>query len=124
MQVNEVVIRAGLGGDLRYYLDVGNCRLVASSSSLFQLGLAFYHVSVGNWGLEPPGIGVDVDDLRVYSMSSESSVSSSHQFSGDNPTPRWVRVLLFESRLGDLFLAGLECWLGLGVVCVGDLYQQ
>jgi len=34
---------------------------------------------------------------------------------------RWVPRMLFESRLGDSFLAWLEARLGLAVVRVGDL---
>jgi hypothetical protein len=121
MQVQNVVIRPGLGGDLRYYLGLGDFTVVASKSSLLKIGLAFYHVAIGNWGVDASGIGVDVDDLTVYVVSSESSVLSNRQFSDQSSTPRWVVRLVFNNRMADLVLSLFERWLGLAVVCVADL---
>ena len=119
----DVRICKGLGVDDNYYVSLGKVTVVISKVGLFKLGLAFYHVAMGNWELDDVGERVDVPELRVvcgltcYNVkSSKTPKSASHQFLVQTPTtPRAVTWLLFETRLGGLALSLLERVLGLAV---------
>lgn len=116
-----VCIKKGLGADERFYVALDGVTLAVSKVTLFKLGLAFYHVAMGNRQLDGFGEWVDVPDLQVYRISSESSESSNRQDLPQTPTPRWVSRALFETRPGERLLAILERGLGLAVVEAGWL---
>mgnify|MGYP001255138710 CR=1 FL=1 len=124
----DVRICRGLGADEQYYVSLDVVTVVISRVGLFKLGLAFYHVAVGNWQLDDVGGRVEGVELRVVGgdrrISPVSSVSANRHSSGQNHTPRWVEWLLFETTLGGRVLGLLERVLGLAVVDSGWLGSQ
>jgi hypothetical protein len=127
----NVHISKGLGSDGQYYVSLDRVVIVVSRVALFKLGLAFYHVAMGNRRLDDAGGLIQVDDLRVvvlggscHRISSETSVSSNHQELAQNPTLSRVGRLLFESSPGGLLLRLLERGLGLAVVEADWLGEQ
>ena len=52
-----------------YQIDLGSVVLTMPKSSLFPLGLALYHIAMGNWPynvkIEVPNLQFDLDDPEV-----------------------------------------------------------
>lgn len=120
----QIQISRGLGTDSHYYVSLDRVVLAVSKVTIFRLGLALYHVAMGNWQMDDAGLAIEVPDLRVMVLggsyhreSSETSVSPKHRFLGEGHTLHRVATwLLFETFLGGLLLSLLEGWVGLAVV--------
>lgn len=86
MSCNEAIIKKGIGVDERYYVALEGVTLAVSRSTLFKMGLAFFHIAMGNWRVDGAGERIEGLELQVYLKSSKSSKSSNHQDSGQNHT--------------------------------------